>query len=122
MFCTQPACPKTFGKYVMLFCSQAGLSKNFGLICNVILQSVLPVGKLQVNIRPVCPKTSCKYVTLFFRPSGFSSAINTIAGNSSIQVSEEEKKKILEDENKRLQQLKVCVNIFFKVLGPVVQS
>ena len=45
----------------------------------------------------------------FFRPSGFSSAINTIAGNSSIQISDEEKKKILDDENKRLQQLKVGI-------------
>ena len=42
-----------------------------------------------------------------FRPSGFSSAINTIAGNSTIQISDEEKKRILDDENKRLQQLKV---------------
>jgi len=40
------------------------------------------------------------------KPSGFNSAIDKIAGNSSIQVSEEERKKILDDENKTLQQLK----------------
>lgn len=45
------------------------------------------------------------------KPSGFSSAINTIAGNSSIQISEEEKKKILDDENKRLQQLKLSTGL-----------
>ncbi|XP_060573859.1 phosphatidylinositol-binding clathrin assembly protein LAP-like isoform X8 [Ruditapes philippinarum] len=40
------------------------------------------------------------------KPSGYNSAINQIAGNSTIQVSEEEKRKILEEESKQLQQLK----------------
>lgn len=40
------------------------------------------------------------------KPSGYNSAISQIAGNSSIQVSEEEKRKILEEESKTLQQLK----------------
>ena len=42
-----------------------------------------------------------------FRPSGFNNAVNAIASNSSIQISDEEKKKILEEEGKQLQQLKV---------------
>ena len=41
------------------------------------------------------------------RPAGFNTAVNTMNSNSSIQVSEEEKKKILEEEGKQLQQLKV---------------
>ncbi|XP_045197484.2 phosphatidylinositol-binding clathrin assembly protein LAP-like isoform X3 [Mercenaria mercenaria] len=40
------------------------------------------------------------------KPSGYNSAINQIAGNSTIQVSDEEKRKILEEESKQLQQLK----------------
>ncbi|KAL4233746.1 hypothetical protein ACF0H5_008426 [Mactra antiquata] len=40
------------------------------------------------------------------KPSGFNSAVNQMASNSSIQVSEEEKRKILEEESKQLQQLK----------------
>lgn len=40
------------------------------------------------------------------KPSGYNSAINQIAGNSTIQISEEEKRKILEEESKQLQQLK----------------
>lgn len=40
------------------------------------------------------------------KPAGFASAVNSISGNSSIQISEEEKKRILDEENNRLQQLK----------------
>lgn len=40
------------------------------------------------------------------KPAGFSSAVNAISGNSSITISDEEKKKILDEENQRLQQLK----------------
>ncbi|XP_060067736.1 phosphatidylinositol-binding clathrin assembly protein LAP-like isoform X3 [Ylistrum balloti] len=40
------------------------------------------------------------------KPAGFASAINTISNNSSIQISDEEKKRILDEENMKLQQLK----------------
>ena len=40
------------------------------------------------------------------KPAGFSSAVNAISGNSTIQISDEEKKRILDEENQRLQQLK----------------
>ncbi|CAC5367437.1 PICALM [Mytilus coruscus] len=40
------------------------------------------------------------------KPAGFSTAVDAISGNSSFQISEEEKKKILDEENQRLQQLK----------------
>ncbi|KAK3097789.1 hypothetical protein FSP39_013203 [Pinctada imbricata] len=41
------------------------------------------------------------------KPAGFTSAINTISNNTpEIQISEEEKKRILDEENARLQQLK----------------
>ncbi|XP_041353952.1 phosphatidylinositol-binding clathrin assembly protein LAP-like isoform X3 [Gigantopelta aegis] len=42
------------------------------------------------------------------KPAGFSTALNTITNNSNaFDVSEEEKKRILDEENRRLQQLKV---------------
>ncbi|XP_021373628.1 phosphatidylinositol-binding clathrin assembly protein LAP-like isoform X9 [Mizuhopecten yessoensis] len=40
------------------------------------------------------------------KPAGFASAINTISNNSTIQISEEDKKRILDEENMKLQQLK----------------
>ncbi|XP_052242281.1 phosphatidylinositol-binding clathrin assembly protein LAP-like isoform X3 [Dreissena polymorpha] len=40
------------------------------------------------------------------KPAGFSTAVNTMSNNSTINVSEEERKKILEEESKHLQQLK----------------
>lgn len=44
----------------------------------------------------------------FFRPVGFAAAINTISSNTpTINVSEEERQRILDEENARLQQLKV---------------
>ncbi|XP_055954432.1 phosphatidylinositol-binding clathrin assembly protein LAP isoform X8 [Patella vulgata] len=39
-------------------------------------------------------------------PAGFSTALNTISSNSTVKVSDEEKRRILEEENNRLQQLK----------------
>ena len=42
------------------------------------------------------------------RPVGFAAAINTISNNTpTINVSEEERQRILDEENARLQQLKV---------------
>ena len=44
----------------------------------------------------------------YCRPAGFSSALNTMTTNSSaFDISETEKKKILEEESRHLQQLKV---------------
>lgn len=44
----------------------------------------------------------------FVRPVGFAAAINTISSNTpTINVSEEERQRILDEENARLQQLKV---------------
>lgn len=43
-----------------------------------------------------------------YRPAGFSSALSTMSTNSTaLDISETEKKKILEEESQRLQQLKV---------------
>ena len=55
----------------------------------------------------IISSTKCNIVNLFFRPAGFATAVNAISANSSIQISDEEKKKILDEENQRLQQLKV---------------
>jgi len=55
----------------------------------------------------IISSTKCNIVNLFFRPAGFSTAVNAISGNSTIQISDEEKKRILDEENQRLQQLKV---------------
>ncbi|XP_064607767.1 phosphatidylinositol-binding clathrin assembly protein LAP-like isoform X9 [Liolophura sinensis] len=43
------------------------------------------------------------------KPVGFTSAINSISANSSFSVSDEEKKRIIDEENQRLQQLKNLV-------------
>ncbi|KAL5011159.1 hypothetical protein ScPMuIL_013464 [Solemya velum] len=40
------------------------------------------------------------------KPAGFATAIDTISGNSSVQVSDEEMKRILEEEKSKLQELK----------------
>lgn len=48
-------------------------------------------------------------VILCCRPVGFTSAINSISANSSFSVSDEEKKRIIDEENQRLQQLKVSL-------------
>lgn len=40
------------------------------------------------------------------KPSGFNTAVNTMSGNSTIQISDEEKRKILDEESKHLEQLK----------------
>lgn len=40
------------------------------------------------------------------KPAGYTSAINSISSNSTIQISDEEKKRILDEENNRLQMLK----------------
>lgn len=53
-------------------------------------------------------KVSIEHVDFCFRPVGFAAAINTISSNTpTINVSEEERQRILDEENARLQQLKV---------------
>jgi hypothetical protein len=48
------------------------------------------------------------FFCVFHRPVGFAAAISTISNNTpTISVSEEERQRILEEENLRLQQLKV---------------